>query len=153
MRAGLSITAGGTRSGGFSSTAWARPSGPAPSRTPPSSFTALAKPGWTATSYHYTYADIRQHIRKNVCAAYDGAVAMHNRGRRATPADFLLRAPWSCFRSYILQRGFLDGFYGFVIAASAGFYTFLKYAMLHEMNHRHRHQPLPDAIPESKPRR
>ncbi len=103
--------------------------------------------------YHYTYADIRQHIRKNVSAAYDGAVAMHNRGRRATLADFLLRGPWSFFRGYILLRGFLDGFYGFVIALSAGFYTFLKYAMLHEMNLRHRHQPLPDAVPEAKSRR
>jgi glycosyltransferase involved in cell wall biosynthesis len=103
--------------------------------------------------YHYTYADIRQHIRKNVSAAYDGAVAMHSRNRRATLVDFLLRGPWSFFRGYILQLGLLDGFYGFVIALSAGFYTFLKYAMLHEMNRRHRHQPLPDAVSEAKPRR
>ena len=65
--------------------------------------------------------------------AHDWAQAMHERGHRATLADLLLRGPWSFFRAYVLQRGFLDGFYGFVIAASAGFYTFVKYAMLREL--------------------
>jgi (heptosyl)LPS beta-1,4-glucosyltransferase len=41
--------------------------------------------------------------------------------------------PWTFVRSYILQRGFLDGVHGFVIAAMASFYTFTKYAKAREI--------------------
>jgi glycosyltransferase involved in cell wall biosynthesis len=82
--------------------------------------------------YHYTYANIRQHVVKNLAAAQDWANAMYAAGRRAGIPDLLFRGPWSFFRSYILLLGFLDGFYGFVIATSAAYYTFTKYAMLRE---------------------
>jgi glycosyltransferase involved in cell wall biosynthesis len=35
---------------------------------------------------------------------------------------------WTAFRSYILERGFLDGYQGFTIAYMSALYTFLKYA-------------------------
>jgi glycosyltransferase involved in cell wall biosynthesis len=35
---------------------------------------------------------------------------------------------WTFIRTYLLQRGFLDGFEGFSIAYMAALYTFLKYA-------------------------
>lgn len=90
--------------------------------------------------YHYTYASIRQHITKNVAAAYDSAVAMHSAGRKANLLDLLIRGPWATFRAYVLKLGFLDGFYGFVIALSTGFYTFLKYAMLRELARQEKHK-------------
>ena len=36
--------------------------------------------------------------------------------------------PWTFFRTYVLQRGFLDGMEGLAIAHMAALYTFLKYA-------------------------
>jgi hypothetical protein len=33
----------------------------------------------------------------------------------------------------VLQRGFLDGVHGFVIAGMASFYTFVKYAKAREI--------------------
>jgi glycosyltransferase involved in cell wall biosynthesis len=48
---------------------------------------------------------------------------------RVRPAYRLFVDPmWTAFRSYILQRGFLDGYQGFTIAYMAALYTFLKYA-------------------------
>jgi glycosyltransferase involved in cell wall biosynthesis len=84
--------------------------------------------------YHYTYASIRQNLLKNASSAHDAAVAMHQRGRRATLFDLLGRSWWSFFRTYFLKLGMLDGFYGLVISLFSGFYTFTKYAMLREMN-------------------
>ena len=81
---------------------------------------------------HYTYADIREHLKKNIASAYASAEAMKRSGRRAKPSDFL-RAPYAAFRRYFIQLGFLDGFYGFVIAVVSGVYTFLKYAFLREL--------------------
>lgn len=83
---------------------------------------------------HYTYDDIREHLRKNIASAYASALAMKQSGRRATLSDLLFRGPFACFRRYFIQLGFLDGFYGFVIAVLSGVYTFLKYAFLRELN-------------------
>jgi hypothetical protein len=40
---------------------------------------------------------------------------------------------WTFFKSYIVQRGFLDGPEGLAIAYMAGIYTFLKYAKARNM--------------------
>jgi len=82
---------------------------------------------------HYTYADIREHLRKNISSAYASAQAMKTAGKSAGLAKLLLRPLFACFRRYIIQLGFLDGFYGFVIAVLSGVYTFLKYAFLCEL--------------------
>lgn len=82
---------------------------------------------------HYTYADIGEHARKNLASALASADAMFADGRRATAFDLLVRPPFACTRRWVLQRGFLDGFRGLVIAVMAGHYTFLKYARLHEL--------------------
>ncbi len=40
----------------------------------------------------------------------------------------LLDPPWTFFRTYVLQRGFLDGTEGLAIAYMAALYNFVKYA-------------------------
>ena len=40
----------------------------------------------------------------------------------------LLEPAWTFLRTYVLRRGFLDGFAGLAIAYFAALYTFLKYA-------------------------
>jgi glycosyltransferase involved in cell wall biosynthesis len=84
--------------------------------------------------YHYTYLNIQHHVKKSLGYAEAAAAAMNRRHRHATFLDLCVRAPWAFFRSFILKRGFLDGFAGLVIAWMTGFYTFLKYAYLRELN-------------------
>jgi cytochrome c1 len=45
----------------------------------------------------------------------------------------LFDPPWTFFRTYVLQRGFLDGFEGLSIAYMAAIYNFLKYAKARNM--------------------
>jgi glycosyltransferase involved in cell wall biosynthesis len=90
--------------------------------------------------YHHTYANIRQHLAKNIASAHDAAVAMHQRGRSATLFDLLCRSSWSFIRTFVLKAGILDGFNGLVISWFSAFYTFTKYAMLHELNRETRHR-------------
>ena len=40
---------------------------------------------------------------------------------------------WTAFRTYFLQRGFLDGAEGVAIAYMAALYAFLKYAKARNM--------------------
>ncbi len=97
--------------------------------------------------YHYTYASIRHHMAKLIQQAEDSATAMLAERRNANWLDISIRPMWSVFRAYILQRGVLDGFYGLVISAGYGYYTFLKYTMLRELCSK---QPQPDDQDETR---
>jgi len=84
--------------------------------------------------YHYTYRDIHHHAQKTLSYAHAAARAMRDAGRRATLFDLGFRGPWAFVRSFLLKLGFLDRFAGLVIAWMSGYYTFLKYATLKELN-------------------
>jgi hypothetical protein len=86
-------------------------------------------------------------LKKNIASAYASALAMKRTGRRARMTDFF-RAPYASFRRYFIQLGFLDGFYGFVIAVLSGVYTFLKYAFLRELYAAEKQRP--DEPPRAK---
>ncbi len=62
-----------------------------------------------------------------------GAQKLAERGRRGSMARALLRGLWSFFHMFILKRGILDGWPGFVIALGNFEGTFYKYAKLHEL--------------------
>ncbi|MCB2205950.1 glycosyltransferase family 2 protein [bacterium] len=65
---------------------------------------------------HYTLPHVRHMLQKNL--AYSLYEAREKRNRRRVGAlDFLLRPPLEFAKKYILQRGFLDGWEGFVVAA------------------------------------
>ncbi len=84
--------------------------------------------------YHYTYRDIRHHAQKTFSYAQTAAQTMFEAGRQASFFDLRARAPWAFVRSLFLERGFLDGFAGLVIAWMSAYYTFLKYALLKQLS-------------------
>ncbi len=89
--------------------------------------------------YHFTCRDIRQHVLKNISLAQAAAAEMHANHKQATARMLLFNPLWATFRTYVLQRGFLDGYAGFAIAIATGFHTFMKYAILREMASETRH--------------
>ena len=64
---------------------------------------------------HYTLPRVRHMLRKNLDYALFEAREKAGR-RRVGAVDFLLRPPLEFFKKYILQRAFLDGWEGFIIA-------------------------------------
>ena len=77
---------------------------------------------------HFTCSSLSEHLRsldRYTTLAAEGLVAQ---GQRITLAKIVLDPPWTFFRSYVLQRGFLDGLEGVAIAYMAAFYNFVKYA-------------------------
>ena len=87
-----------------------------------------------APLFHYTYADVADQI--DTMNRFSSISARNERLRRM-PAAYLLwgmlmHPPFRFFRCYFLKRGFLDGVAGLVIARSAAFSTFVKYAKLWE---------------------
>ncbi|HEY4084360.1 MAG TPA: glycosyltransferase family 2 protein [Bryobacteraceae bacterium] len=82
---------------------------------------------------HFTCDSLNQHLLTIDRYTSLAAQAIAESGKPAPFRRLVIDPPWTFVRSYFLQRGFLDGMHGFVIAAMAGFYTFLKYAKAREM--------------------
>ncbi len=81
---------------------------------------------------HYSYKDLADQIERVQAFSSVEAAELERRGRRARISDIVLRPIARFLRAYVLKRGFLDGFPGFVVAAVTAFHVFLKYAKLRE---------------------
>ncbi len=82
---------------------------------------------------HFTCDSLNQHLLTIDRYTSLAAQAIAESGKPAPFRRLVIDPPWTFVRSYFIQRGFLDGMHGFVIASMAGFYTFLKYAKAREM--------------------
>lgn len=77
---------------------------------------------------HYTCDSLSEHLRTLDRYTTLAAREVRARGKSRSLVRLALDPVWTFFRSWILQRGFLDGFQGLAIAWMAALYTFLKYA-------------------------
>jgi glycosyltransferase involved in cell wall biosynthesis len=77
---------------------------------------------------HYTCGSLSEHLKtmdRYTTLAAEEVVA---RKKPVGARQLLFDPPWTFFKTYVLQRGFLDGIEGLTIAYMASMYTFLKYA-------------------------
>lgn len=82
---------------------------------------------------HYPYPSITEFILK--ADRYSTLFANDNIGKKSSsPAKAFFNGLYSFFRTYILKRGFLDGYAGLIIAFSHMMTNFYKYIKLYEMN-------------------
>jgi hypothetical protein len=82
---------------------------------------------------HYNYRDFAHQIQTVQAYSDVAARALFVEGRRAGFRNLVLRPPFKFLKCYILKRGFLDGWPGFIIAATSAFYVLAKYVKLYEM--------------------
>lgn len=85
---------------------------------------------------HYTYTDWGRYFQKFNQYTTLMAARRHAEGKRISFAKILLDPPFSFFRFYILQRGFLEGHLGFILSVFHGFYTMVKYVKLYYLQSR-----------------
>ncbi len=82
---------------------------------------------------HYPYANITDFIIK--LDRYSSIYAKENGGKKSSsPTKAFFNGLYSFFRTYILKRGFLDGYAGLLIAFSHMATNFYKYLKLYEFN-------------------
>lgn len=84
--------------------------------------------------YHYTYKSIEDHFDRTVKYAKIAAQSYHERKRSFRWHKQLFSPLVAFVKVFILQRGFLDGYRGFIVATSSFIYVFLKYVFLWELN-------------------
>ena len=83
--------------------------------------------------HHYSYRSIDDHVQRINRFTSISSKELRKEGGCWRLSDALLRPPVRFFRSYVLKRGFMEGFAGFYIAVTAAVYVFLKYAKLWEI--------------------
>lgn len=83
--------------------------------------------------HHFSYRNIDDHMERINRFTTISSRELRKEGGRWRLLDALLRPAYRFFRSYILKRGFMEGFAGFYVAVSAAVYVFLKYAKLWEI--------------------
>lgn len=82
---------------------------------------------------HYSFYNIDEHVKK---ADYFSTISAKARFENGEKTNFLLLAhafQIKFCKHYFIKLGFLDGFYGFVIAMVSGYAAFLKQAKLREL--------------------
>lgn len=82
---------------------------------------------------HYSYSSADDFLRK--MHAYSALFASQHMGRKSSsPGKAISRGLWTFVKSYVVQRGFLQGYEGFTISSYKAQTAFWKYLMLYEAN-------------------
>lgn len=85
---------------------------------------------------HYTMDSISDHLKQMDYFTEIMARNLHLAGSKSDYFKLIFSPMFKFFKSYILKLGFLDGYYGFVIALNSAHAAFLKYAKLMDFNKR-----------------
>lgn len=82
--------------------------------------------------YHYTYSTWDQQLNKLNNYTRLAALKYKDSGKKCNFFfDIMLRPLWAFFKVYILNKGFLDGKMGWILATNHYFYTMNKYVKLY----------------------
>lgn len=90
----------------------------------------------SANLLHFTCDSLSEHLRTMDRYTTLAAQQLIAEKRPVRWRNLLLDPPWTFFKSYVIDRGFLDGTEGLAIAHMAALYNFLKYAKARFMSPR-----------------
>lgn len=85
---------------------------------------------------HYTYRNIEEHIAQINKFTTIASEQLYKKRKNASLIRVTVYPFWVFLKCYIVQFGFLDGFYGFVLSINSAYYKFLKYIKLRELNNK-----------------
>lgn len=83
--------------------------------------------------YHYSYYHISEHYLQTENFATLSAQEMFKKGKKVNFIQLYISPSFKFFQMYLLKLGFLDGYYGFVIAKISARATYLKYYRLKQL--------------------
>jgi len=97
----------------------------------PSNFKIISLKGLL---YHYSYKDDADHWQRIEHYANLAAQQMASKGKKATFIKLYLSPIARFLRSYLLKKGFLDGYLGWKISYRNAYLVYRKYTLLKAMN-------------------
>ena len=90
---------------------------------------------------HYSMESLEHEMKKTLLTVDYFVLECAAKKKKIYFYEIIFRPGWRFFRSYILRRGFLDGWQGFVIAKIIAIYTFLRYLKVYQVQNE---KTLPD---------
>jgi len=88
---------------------------------------------------HYSYHTLDDHLRQIYKFTEITAVSAHNDKKKSSFLSLFYKPAAIFFKLYILKKGFLDGYAGYLIARISAFAVFMKYARLRQLNESQNH--------------
>ncbi len=82
---------------------------------------------------HYAYNSIHEHLQRNEEVSSIAAYSLFEAGIKKPWTKIFLSPAWSFVHGYFIRLGFLDGYYGFIIAKQTARQSFLKYQKLRQL--------------------
>lgn len=82
---------------------------------------------------HYSFYTVEEHLAQIEKFSSIAAKAKFDKGESLPPIMHRIKAFAKFFKAYVLKLGFLDGYYGWVIARNSAKATYLKYQKLHQL--------------------
>jgi hypothetical protein len=82
---------------------------------------------------HETYRSLSDFLIRSDRYSTLAAGEMWRQGRKCRWVDLFFRPPLTFLQMYLLRAGFLEGYWGFLLAVFYSYYTFVKYAKLKEI--------------------
>lgn len=82
---------------------------------------------------HYSFDSLSDHLRRVNTYSELAAADFLRRGKTGAVSRLFFSPPLKFFRSYLLKRGFLDGFAGFCVCSISAFDLFLRYVKVIEL--------------------
>ncbi|MCK5846164.1 MAG: glycosyltransferase family 2 protein [Bacteroidales bacterium] len=82
---------------------------------------------------HYSFYSIEQHIAQVNSFTTIAAKVEFEKGKKSNWFIAFYKSSWKFIRDYFFKRGFLDGYYGFLVCSISAFATFSKYIKLTEL--------------------
>ena len=87
----------------------------------------------TGDLLHYSFYTIEDHI--NIINKYSSLKArvMYEKGKKINLAKIFFKPLLKFIINYIIKKGFIDGYYGYIICRNSAFSDYLKYIKLREL--------------------
>mgnify|MGYP000378857292 CR=1 FL=1 len=82
---------------------------------------------------HYSYNSISEHIKQIEYFTSISAINHPYKNHFILNLKIIINPIWKFIKDYLIKLGFLDGYYGLIIAILSSFATFLKYAKIIEI--------------------
>jgi len=83
--------------------------------------------------FHYSFSNVSEYIKRNDEITTIAATSLYRSGRRSGIRTFV-NPVWRFIKSYLIKRGFLDGYPGFIIAKNTAAQAYMKYKKLNKLN-------------------
>lgn len=97
-------------------------------------FLHASKPGYLKGDIlHFSYNYLDEHPAQNNRFSSIAAQAKFEQGKRTNFFKLFINPLWAFINGYLFRLGFLDGFYGFVIAVNISHFTFMKHYKLYAL--------------------